>query len=139
MCVYVDYLRVSMESIMSDCTDEIFSQEAGLVCAKTIEIKRLKHQLKEKNDQIDNHKSLHELAKIEVKRINHRARELFKQLKDCEEALRFYASDCFVPRTKDASDWCQASDLEHIKQENGLHYDWGGKKARKYFEKYKRE
>ena len=65
--------------------------------------------------------------------------DLKAQLKEAEKVIDFYGDECFVPRTKDASDWCKASDLEHIKQDNGLHYDLGGKKAREYKTKYTKE
>ena len=58
-------------------------------------------------------------------------RDELKELVDrLSEVCEFYGDECFVPRTKDASDWCCASDLELIKQENKLHYNWGGKRAR---------
>lgn len=59
------------------------------------------------------------------------------------KVVAFYGShDCFVPRTPSKSDWCCANDLEYIEQENGRHFEMGGKLAREikeelpeYFEK----
>jgi len=57
-----------------------------------------------------------------------------EKLKACVE---FYADKCWAPRAKDASDWCISSDLEFIKQANGLSYDKGGKLARTTLEDLK--